>query len=177
LSPRLHSVRERIQHDFGVIVPLASGVEQPLIDLAVLGHNAAAASPPVVYTVPGCHVDSSGVFALDGSIVVLDVAIDRPDVSIEFTVGNKRCGTVCGPWAKGHIADLSAIYGDMLRERRDQEASKLLQELKDFTVRGLWRPLIVPCRVYLQAHARLLRNAPEGFAQIHLHTVITRHIQ
>jgi hypothetical protein len=174
MSPRLHGVRERRPHDFGLLLPLAFGKRHPLITHETLELDIFPTNQP-----SASSINPNGIMMHEGVIVIVDVAIDRSDVAVDIEIGNKSPYTVCGPWARGHVFDLASIFLDMKKEERHEEAKGLAAELKELVqhMRGLWIPLVVPVRMYCQAYARLLPNAPEGFAQIHLRTLITVDVQ
>ena len=108
--------------------------------------------------------------------MIVDVAIDRSDVTVDIMVGPKHAATVCGPWMRGQIHDYSLILKDMLEGNRAVEAKEIAKEIQQHA-KGLWIPVVVPVRMVFQAAARLLPNAPDGFVTVHFRTLLTTDIQ
>lgn len=167
--PRLVGYTEKVDHDFGMVVNLTHDRAEDLLSGSTI--------PPSKLLGTGLVQCGNGLMPDAGAWIIRDIAIDRSDVEVEFQIGARVGYRYCGPWMRGHRMDLLSILLDVVQEGRSTKdvVEAVRSELEQS--KGMRYALIVPVRVGCYAWARLLPNAPEGWATIHFRTTVKRDIQ
>lgn len=168
--PRLVGYSERTALDLGVTVELRRGESVSLFEHV----------PQLTLRDTGL-LGGAGMSELQprsGSWAIVDLAIDRSDVEVEIRAGQKKVGTFCGPWMRGHRVEVLSVLHDLEMEGRrpDDDMMKAIRDELAMS-RGMLKAVIIPVRQNCTAYARLLPNAPEGWATVHFRTVVTREVQ
>ena len=120
--------------------------------------------------------------ASDASVVIVDVAASRADITVDIGTADKPLGLrVSGPWLTGQrettILQILSVANDALQEGKEMSAMEIIAEaIKGGQRSSVLRPVVVSTRRDWRCTIRLNEGAPPGPVDVWVRTLETRDI-
>lgn len=153
--PRITGYRERIAVD----VP---------IHIAHLDHE----SP---------YIFNKGPDVTDFTVIIVDLAASRSDITIDIATNQKFAASVSGPWLTDRTAttifDILSVANDAVQEGKEKSAIEIIAEaINNGGHSGVLRPIVVPVRQGWQCTIRLNEGALPGPVDVWIRTLKSRDV-